>query len=270
MATALITGASSGIGMELAGVFAREGFDLFLVARDGERLAKVCDALKVAYGIQAHYLEQDLSVVGAPEALVEALDAQGMVIDALVNNAGVGIYGKLIENDTERLRAMLRINILVPTFLCRLLGARMAERGGGRILNVASAAAFMPGPWMAGYYASKAYLLSFSEALASELQGTGVTVTALCPGPIATAFMDVSGMAASKLVAGKKLPASQAVAEYGYRAMRRGKRVAVYGFRNKLYVFLMRLLPRGLVARLVRRAQEPLRPADPLAAIKRS
>ncbi len=258
MATALVTGASSGIGMEFAGVLAREGYDLFLVARDGERLAKVCDALKVAYGIQAHYLAQDLSVIGAPEALVDALDAQGMVIDVLVNNAGVGDYGKFMEADVARIRAMLRINVMVPTLLARLIGARMIERGSGRILNVASFASFVPGPWMAAYYASKAYLLSFSEALATELQGTGVTVTALCPGPTDTDFMQVSGMSRSRLVSGKKLADPKRVAEFGYRAMIRGKRAAVTGPRYRLFAFLTGLAPRSLVARIVERLQAPV------------
>lgn len=261
--TALVTGASTGIGMEFAGVFAREGYDLFLVGRGGERLAQVRDALAGAYGIAATYLEMDLSVVGAPEALVEALDAQGVTIDVLVNNAGVGVWGKFLDNDVERLRGMLRINVLVPTLLARLLGARMAERGQGAILNVASVSGFLPGPWMAAYHASKAYVVSFSEALATELRGSGVMVTALCPGPVMTDFMEESGMIKSRIARGKKLASAKSIAEYGYRAMKKGKRVAVPGLKAKAAVFLRRFLPERTQAWVMERLLQPAKKEAP-------
>lgn len=257
--TALITGASSGIGMEFAGIFAREGYDLVLVARDAEKLAKVREALVAAYNTTITFLPLDLAAAGAPEALVQALLEQGQEIDVLVNNAGIGDYGKFLESDPRRLRDMLRMNVVVPTMLARLLGAGMVERGYGAILNVASVAAFVPGPWMAAYYATKAHLLSLSEALATEFKGTGVTVTALCPGPTATDFVENSHMNASKLVQGKRLASAKYVAEYGYRAMKKGKRIALPGLRNKALVFASRILPKSVVSRFVEKVQAPVR-----------
>lgn len=259
--TALITGASSGIGMEFAGILAREGYDLVLVARDAEKLAQVREALVAAYGVVVTFLPLDLAAAGAPEALTTALADQDQEIDVLINNAGMGDYGKFLESDSARLRAMLRVNVVVPTMLARLIGAGMQERGHGQILNVASVAAFLPGPWMAAYYASKAHVLSLSQALAAELQGTGVTVTALCPGPTATGFMTDSGMQESKFVQGRKLPSAKSVAEYGYQAMKAGKRVAIPGFRNKLVVFGSYILPKGVLARLVWKTQAPAKKA---------
>lgn len=255
--TALITGASSGIGMEFAGIFAREGYDLVLVARDAERLAQVREALVAAYGTMITFLPLDLAAAGAPEALYEAIIAQNITVDVLVNNAGIGDYGRFAEEELGKLRAMLRTNVVVPTVLARLIGAKMVERGSGAILNVASTAAFMPGPWMAAYFATKAHLLSLSEALAVEFAGNGVTVTALCPGPTATRFIETAGMERSSYLKGRKLPDPKEVAEYGYRAMKRGKRVAIYGFINKLLVFGLRFIPREIVAAQVWRMQAP-------------
>jgi uncharacterized protein len=255
--TVLITGASSGIGMELAGVFAKHGYNLVLVARDVDRLGAVRDALAAAYGVVVTVLPLDLSVSGAPEALVDALREQGVVVDVFVNNAGVGMYGNFVDADPEKLRAMIRTNVMVPTMLARMIGAQMADRGRGKILNVASLAGFMPGPWMAAYYATKAHLLSLSEALAAELGPHGVTVTALCPGPTDTPFMKRSGMERSKLVAGRKLYSAKKVAEHGYRALMRGKRVAVPGLKAKLLAFGIRFAPRSWVARVVSRIQGP-------------
>jgi uncharacterized protein len=255
--TVLITGGSSGIGMELAGVFAKRGYNLVLVARNVDRLGAVRDALTAAYGIVVTVLPLDLAMPGAPEALVDALREQGVVVDIFVNNAGIGMYGSFIDADPEKLRAMVRTNVMVPTMLARMIGAQMADRGRGKVLNVASLAGFMPGPWMAAYYATKAHVLSMSEALSVELAPHGVTVTALCPGPTATPFMRASGMERSGLVAGRKLYSAKKVAEHGYRALMRGKRVAIPGARAKAIAFGIRLLPRSWVARLVSRVQGP-------------
>ncbi len=255
--TALITGASTGIGMEFAGIFAREGYDLVLVARNAEKLNKVADALSAAYRTAITVLPLDLAANGAPEALVEALSAQNVTVDVLVNNAGMGDYGQFIDEEVGKLRAMLRLNVVVPTVLARLIGAGMAERGSGAILNVASIAAFMPGPWMSAYFATKAHVLSLSEGLAYELAPQNVKVTALCPGATKTPFFESAGALRSKLVAGKRLPTAKQVAEYGYRSLMRGKRVAVYGFVNKLLVFSIRFMPRNLIARLVANTQAP-------------
>lgn len=255
--TALITGASSGIGMEFAGILAREGYDLFLVARTEERLAQVREALVGVYDVTVTYLALDLGSPGAPEALVEALATQGITVDLLVNNAGIGLYGHFIDESIMRLRSLMRLNMIAPTILARLVGASMADRGRGRILNVGSVASFMPGPWMAAYYASKAYLLSLSEALATELGPMGIQVTVLCPGPTGTSFFREAQMEGSGLVRGRTLASSKSVAEYGYRALLRGRRVAVPGLWNKMAVFALRFLPRSLVTRFVQRLQAP-------------
>lgn len=255
--TALITGASSGIGMEFAGVFAREGYDLVLVARTAERLSQIRDALVAAYGVSITYLAVDLAAPGAPEALYEGLESQGQTIDVLVNNAGMGDYGRFMEGDIATLRAMLRLNVVVPTMLARLFGAQMVRRTTGSILNVASVAGFMPGPWMAAYFATKAQVLSLSEALAYELQGTGVSVTALCPGPVQTPFFKTAHAERSSMVKGKKLASPKEIAEYGYRAMVQKKRIAVPGLINKLIVFSFRFMPRAVVVYLVASAQKP-------------
>lgn len=257
MATALITGASSGIGMELAGVLAREGHDLVLVARGQERLAQVRDALAGAYGVAVTCLPLDLAAAGAPEALVAALAEQGLAVDVLVNDAGFGEFGRFLDLDPERLRAMIRLNVVAPAMLCRLLGAEMARRGGGRILNVASVAGFMPGPWMAAYFSTKAQVLSLSQALSCELAGTGVTVTALCPGPTATPFIGKAHQESSGIIKGARLADPWRVAEYGYRAMMAGRPVAVHGLRNRLLAFAIRFLPRTLLVRAVERAMRP-------------
>jgi short-subunit dehydrogenase len=249
--TALITGASSGIGMEFAGIFAREGYDLVLVARDAEKLAKVREALVSAYGTVITFLPLDLASAGAPEALAKALADQSQEIDVLVNNAGTGEFGRFLDSDSARLRAILRLNVVVPTMLARLLGAGMADRGQGAILNVASAAAVLPGPLMVAFHATKAHVLTLSKGLAQELRGTGVTVTALCPGPTATGFMQQSGILESKLVQAKNLASAKEVAEYGYRAMKAGKVVAIPGFKNRVLVFLRHLLPDALLGRFM-------------------
>lgn len=255
--TALITGASTGIGMELAGVFAREGYDLVLVSRDADRLAKVRQALVDAYGIAITYLPLDLAAPAAPEALAQALSDQGQEIDVLVNNAGFGEFGRFADMDVSRLRAMLRVNVVAPTILARLLGARMIDRGHGRILNVASTAAFLPGPWMAAYFSTKAQVLSLSEALAEEFSGTGVTVTALCPGPTATPFVQRAHQERSGIIKGQRLADPRRVAEYGYRAMQAGKRVAIFGLRNKLMAFALRFIPRRLAVWGAERVMRP-------------
>lgn len=254
--TALITGASSGIGMEFAGIFAREGYDLVLVARNTERLATIRQALVDVYDVAITYIPLDLATAGAPEALVQSLNEQGLAIDVLVNNAGIGMYGAFAEGETTRLRDMLRINVVVPTILMRLLLPGMLERNQGKILNVASISSFMPGPWMAGYYATKAHLLSLSEAVSEELKGTKVTITALCPGPTETPFFKDAHMETSKLVKGKKLPSAKEVAEYGYRAMQRNQRIAIPGLKYRMLVFLFRFMPRKAVAYFVGKNQE--------------
>lgn len=254
--TALITGATSGIGYELSKLFARDGYDLVLVARDGQKLNHVADELRTRYGINVKIISKDLSGRTAAEAVFDELHKQSIRIDVLVNNAGYALHGPFRETDLGSELGMMQINMESPTQLTKLLLGPMIKRGEGKILNVASTASFHPGPWMAVYYATKAYILSFSEALANELQETGVTVTALCPGPTKTRFQERAGIEAMKRYGGWRVLDAETVARVGYRGMMEGRTVVVPGLFNKLLVFTVRLGPRNLVTRIARRLQE--------------
>lgn len=224
--TALITGASSGIGYEFARLLARDHFDLILVARSGDRLATIAEELSAADGISVRVIASDLGRPGAAEALFAELD--GTAVDVLVNNAGFGLKGAVAELSPEAQEEMVQLNVLALTALTRLFLPGMLERRQGGILNVASTAAFQPGPLMAVYYASKAYVLSFTEALANEVHGSGVTVTALCPGPTVTGFADRAGTTGSRLFRGPTMDAAS-VAAAGYAALKRGKAMVIPG-----------------------------------------
>src|SRR3989475_8551934 len=200
--TALITGASSGIGLELARVLAEHGHDGGLVARSEATLQSLAAELK-ARDVRAHVIVVDLSAPGAAKAVVDRVRDLALEIDVLVNNAGYGVYGPFLETSLDAELAMIRVNIVALTELTKRLLPAMVARKRGKILNVASTAAFLPGPLMAVYYATKAYVLSFSEAIANELEGTGVTVTALCPGPTASGFQAAARLEESRLVAGE-------------------------------------------------------------------
>src|SRR2546423_6004428 len=192
--TALITGASSGIGLDLARLVAADGNNVVLVARSGDKLAELAAELESKHHIRAFVAPIDLADPGAPEELYHVLEEQGIAIDILINNAGFGTHGPFAEADLAAQMQMLQVNVAALTQLTWLFLQPMIRRKQGRIMNVASTAAFQPGPFMAVYYASKAYLLSFSEALANELHGTGVTVTTLCPGPTITGFQHRAGL----------------------------------------------------------------------------
>jgi hypothetical protein len=254
--TALITGASSGIGAEFARIHASRGGVPVLVARRRERLDELAGELEKQFGVHPAVVAKDLSLASAPEEIQREIDARNLDIDFLINNAGFGGHGLFHERAWQKDRDMIQVNVLALTALTRLLLPGMVKRGRGRILNVASTAAFLPGPLQAVYYATKAYVVSFSEALANELSGTGVTVTALCPGATETEFAaraDVGNTLAFK--AG--VDSAKDVAAYGYDAMLKGKRLAVYGAANKLLVHgLLRTLPRGLVTKVSRMAME--------------
>ena len=250
--TVLITGASSGIGLELAKCFAAEGCRLVLVSRKGIALEALASELRKTHKIQAQVVTTDLAQPEAPTRLLTHLQSAGLKVDVLVNNAGFGAQGKFAVLPLERQLEMLQVNITSLTHLTRLLLPSMIERRRGGILNVASTAAFQPGPGMAVYYASKAYVLSFSEALAEEMRGTGVTVTAVCPGPTATNFGKAADMHTLGMVQHISMT-SEAVAQLGHRAFRRGSVVAVTGFRNQLPTVLVRLFPRAFVRKVTRR-----------------
>jgi short-subunit dehydrogenase len=244
--TALVTGASSGIGLDLAKRFAAEGYDVALVARSEGKLKEVAAAIEAEHKVRAHVVTADLAQPRAADTLVATLDARAIEVDVLVNNAGYALYGAFTETDLAD----------ALTHLTKLIVRKMVARKDGRVLNVASTAAFQPGPLMAVYYATKAYVLSFSEALANELAGTGVTVTALCPGPTKTGFQARAQMEQSKLVRGKEIMTSETVARAGYAGMMRGKTVVIPGMSNKMLAQAVRFLPRNTVTKMVRNAQE--------------
>jgi hypothetical protein len=254
--TALITGASGGIGRELAHLFAADGDDVVLLARSEDALVDLGERLQEEYGVGVTVVVKDLADPASPAEVQAALDERGITVDTLVNNAGFATYGAFVETDWDVERNELAVNVLALTELTKRFLPGMVERGEGQVLNVASTAAFQPGPLMSVYYASKAYVLSFSEGLAGELEGTGVTVTALCPGPTETGFQSRAEMGASRLVQGG-LDDPGDVARAGYEGMRAGKTVVVPGLQNKLQTLLVRLLPRSVVRSLVRRAQAP-------------
>ncbi|HXU69297.1 MAG TPA: SDR family oxidoreductase [Polyangia bacterium] len=254
--TALVTGASSGIGLDLAKQFASEGYDVALVARSEGKLKEVAAAIERDHKVRAHVVTADLAKAGAADALVAALEARGIDVDVLVNNAGYASYGAFEKTDLADELNMIQVNVVALTHLTKLFVRKMVAKKSGRVLNVASTAAFQPGPLMAVYYATKAYVLSFSEALANELGGTGVTVTALCPGPTATGFQARAQMEESKLVRGKAIMTSETVARAGYTGLMKGKTVVIPGVSNKMMAQAVRFLPRNTVTKLVRNAQE--------------
>jgi short-subunit dehydrogenase len=255
--TALITGTSSGIGKALAYQFAKDGYHLVLAARGVARMQAVADDLQKQFNVVVTVIGADLETHDGAAQLHAEVKARGMVLSALVNNAGYGAYGEFKDSALAPELTMMQLNmntvvVLTKLFLPDLLTTR------GHILNTASTAAFQPGPYMAVYYASKSFVLSFSEAIASELEGTGVTVTALCPGPTASGFQDKADLGNSALVKGKKLPTSEEVAALGYRAMQRGQRVYIPGFMNWAMAQSMRITPRNLATKVVKILTRPV------------
>jgi hypothetical protein len=251
--TALITGASSGIGLELAKLFARNRHDLVLVARGAGRLTRVADELQRQFSISAKTVALDLSAAPAPQFLFDQMQREGIAIDILVNNAGYAVFGEFIKNPTEEELGQIHLNITALTRLTKLFAGPMLERGSGKILNVASTAGFQPGPLMAVYYATKAYVISFSEALANELRGTGVTVTCLCPGVTDTGFQGRAGTENTLLFRALRPMAAKTVARDGYRGMMAGKTLVISGFRNWLLAESLRISPRKLVTAVSRK-----------------
>jgi short-subunit dehydrogenase len=263
--TALITGASFGIGLELARIFAREGYNLVLVARSADRLRQLASELEKSHGTRSLILATDLTEPGAPAYLLDQTTRADIQVDVLVNNAGFGQYGMFAENDLEECLRQIQLNVTALTHLTRLYLPAMIdramidrakiERKSGRILNVASTAAFQPGPLMAVYFATKAYVLHLSEALANELNGSGVTVTCLCPGATATEFHKRANATGQRLLRFGSMDA-RTVAEDGYRALMAGKPVAISGFKNWLVAQSVRFSPRGLATAIARKMQE--------------
>lgn len=254
--TALITGASGGIGYELAKLFAEDGYNVVLIARNAQKLNEIAKDFEQKYRITAKVIAKDLSIPSAPDEIFAELQQERIAVNVLVNNAGFASYGLFHELDLAAQLQMLQVNIVCLTNLTHLFLKDMVKQGSGRILNLASTAAFQPGPLMGVYYATKAYVLSFSEAIANELEGTGVSVTALCPGPTESGFQQRAAMEDSKLVSGQKIMDAETVAKIGYRGLMENKTVIVPGVKNKILAESVRFTPRKLVTKLVRNMQE--------------
>lgn len=247
--TALVTGASSGIGLELAKCFAAEGTNVVLVARRKDRLDQLAISLHASFGIEAIPIACNLASDAERQNLIRQLDERGFEIDVLVNNAGFGLVGKLANLSKDEQLEMIRLNVMALTELTREFIPAMLRRGRGRILNVASTAAFQPGPGMAVYFATKAFVLSLSEAVAEETRGTGVRVTCLCPGPTSTEFGKRSRVGDTVLFKFGTQSAEQ-VARLGYRAVRQGRTVAVSGWVSRIVVAMLRFSPRWFTRRV--------------------
>ncbi len=250
---ALITGASSGIGRELAVIAARENHNLILVARSEDKLQVLAEELKTGQ-IDIQILAINLSAPSAAQDIYAFCRRNKLRIDTLINNAGFGDYGDFAHSNLGRQREMIDLNIRTLTELTHLLLPQMLVRGEGKILNLGSVASFLPGPLMSVYFASKAYVLSFSQALAEELRGTGVSVTCLCPGPTQSNFGKVARVGNKNAITTAKVTAAE-VAGLGWHALQAGKTVAIYGFGNKIAIQLIKFTPRNLLARIIKKQQ---------------
>lgn len=248
---ALVTGASGGIGLEIARELAARGHPLVLAARSEGRLDAAAAELTAAHGVRVERVAVDLAALEGPARLAAALQAKGIAPEILVNNAGVGMHGPLAEADVAALASMLQLNVTSLAVLTRLLLPGMRVRGRGRILNVGSTAGFVPGPFMAAYYASKAFVVSLSIALAEELRGTGITVTALCPGATASEFAARAGTERSRLFR-RRVMEAKPVARAGVEGMLAGNGIVVPGLANRMIVGSSALSPRWLNARIAR------------------
>ena len=253
--TALITGASEGIGMELARIHASKGDHLVLVARRGDRLEALKKELEEQFGIQVMVIAKNLSLANSPQEVFEATQKANLAIDILVNNAGFGHFDLFTDSPWEKEDRMIQLNIAALTHLTKLYLPGMISGDYGRILNVSSVASFIPGPYMSVYFATKAFVTSFSEALAAELQGTGVTVTNLCPGATRSGFQAAAEVREDKPGKGDRMPSGAEVAAFGYRAMMLGRTTVVHGWKNRLMIRFSRLLSGRQAASVIRRMQ---------------
>ncbi|MFN5711740.1 MAG: SDR family NAD(P)-dependent oxidoreductase [Bacteroidota bacterium] len=256
MATALITGASNGIGLELAKIHASKGGDLVLVARNKSKLDELKHELETKFNIKVYTIGKDLSASNAAKEVYDETSKQQIKIEYLINNAGFGDFGFFAETDWNKELQMINLNITTLTQFTKLYLQDMLKRKSGKIMNVASTAAFQSGPTMAVYYATKAYVLSFSEAVDNEVRDQGISITALCPGATESGFQAAASMEESNLVKGRKLPGSKEVAEYGYAAMLKGKTVAIHGFMNWIMANSVRFIPRSIVVKVTRKIQD--------------
>ena len=245
--TVLITGASSGIGAEFAKVFAKEGYNLVLVARRLDRLEQLSKELMVAFDPKVITMQKDLSLPESPKEVFDELQKKSIDLDVLVNNAGMQVYGHYQDADWQKELQMLQLNIVSLTYLTKLAVSEWIKKSRkGKILNVGSTGSFMPAPLNSIYCATKAYVLNFSEGIAKDLEGTGITVTTLCPGATRTEFAEKAKMTDTRLFS-SNLMNPENVAKIGYKALIRGKRVIVAGFFNKIMVSSIRFTPRNIV-----------------------
>ncbi|MEK7395724.1 MAG: SDR family oxidoreductase [Candidatus Poribacteria bacterium] len=245
--TALITGASSGIGLELCRILAKNDFNLVLVARSKKKLEELAEEITSLHSVEVLVLPEDLSDPTAPKRILNALSSKHILIHILVNNAGFGVHGPFVSTSIERECEMIGLNILALTRLTKLFLPGMLSRGEGAILNVASTGAFQPGPFIAAYFATKAYVLSLTEAIAAEVAGSGVKISALCPGPTRTGFQKAARMEGSRMFGKINVLDAQRVAQEGYRGLISGKRMIIPGLLNKILYFATRLFPRRTV-----------------------
>jgi len=257
--TALITGATSGIGLEIAKLHAQNNFNLVLVARNEVNLQNTKDEIEADFGVIVHIIPTDLTLEDNVKSVVNFTNENNIRIDHLVNNAGIGVYGLLHETSLDDNLKLIDLNNRALVILTKLYTDKMVKYGSGKVLNIASTAAFMPGPYMSTYFASKAFVLSFSEAIHSELSGTGVSVTTLCPGPTETGFVAAAnGMTNSGLFSKQKVSTPKEVAQDGFNAMMNGDSLRISGFMNKISTFSVRLSPRSWVTALTKAITKPL------------
>ncbi|MEO8663889.1 MAG: SDR family oxidoreductase [Ignavibacteria bacterium] len=252
--TALITGASSGIGLELARKFASDNYDLVLVARRRDNLQKISEELANSFGVKIKIIVKDLSKDNSAREIFDETKSENITVNILINNAGFGSYGAFAGADPDTDNEMIRVNIASLVILTKLFLKEMLIRNSGRIMNVASIAAFQPGPNMALYYATKAFVLSFSEAVAEEISGSKVTITCLCPGPTKTGFQERAGTNKIKLADKKSavIMSAQKVASIGYNGLMKGKRIIIPGKINWLVANSLRFAPRKLVTKVAK------------------
>jgi len=253
--TVLITGASGGIGYELAKIYADKNYNLILIARNLNKLNELEKLCKTGTN-NVYVFSCDLSKTNSATEVFNFCSSKNLQVDYLINNAGFGDYGFFHESNWDKQAEMLQLNIATLTHLTRLFLPEMVNRKHGKIMNVASLAAFLPGPLMSVYYASKAYVLSFSEALSNELNNTGVSITTLCPGPTESGFWNAADMSEISVIKGSKLPSSKEVALYGYQELEKENVIAIHGFMNKIMAFSVRITPRFLVRKIVRMIQD--------------
>ncbi len=250
--TALITGASNGIGLELAKIHASKGGDLVLVARNKSKLDELKTDWEKQFKVTVYTIGKDLSAINSAKEIYDETTEQNIQVDYLINNAGFGDYGMFAATDWNKELEMINLNITTLTLFTKLYLQDMIKRSSGKIMNVASTASFQPGPTMAVYFATKAYVLSFTEAVSNEVSDKGISITALCPGATETGFQAAGGLDESKLFKGKRLPTAKEVAEYGYSSMIKGKAVAIHGFMNYIMSNSIRFIPRALVLKVSR------------------